>query len=278
MANVLEGLDTNTVRLSFFAGIFVIMVLIEAFLPKRDLRLGRGTRWPANLALLVISAVLVRLVFPIGGVGLAVLAAGNGWGILPVFGLNGLAAGLIAFLVLDLAVWFQHWASHKVPVLWRIHRVHHADGDVDVTTALRFHPIEILLSFMFKGAVIVALGGPVEAVLIFEIVLNGAAMFNHANIAMPRWMDGALRLLMVTPDMHRVHHSVRSSETDSNYGFNLSVWDRVFRTYTAQPKDGHLGMKIGLGPEWTERAHSLPFSLWIPFRRAPSPDASPTDQ
>nr|WP_134853015.1 sterol desaturase family protein [Roseibium alexandrii] len=264
-AGLLEGLDTNTIRLACFAGIFGLMAAVEFALPKREQPLGRGKRWPTNWALVVLDAALVRLIFPIGGVGLAMLAFDNGWGLFGWLGWSGVAAWLLTFVILDFAVWFQHWASHKVPLFWRIHRMHHADAEVDVSTALRFHPIEILLSFVWKGAVIVALGGPVEAVLVFEIVLNGAALFNHANASLPGWLDRVLRVVIVTPDMHRVHHSVKRRETDSNYGFNLSVWDRIFRTYVPQPEQGHEGMELGLGPELTPKAHSLPFSLAIPF-------------
>jgi len=260
-----ENFDPNTLRLGFFAGIFAIMAGIEALLPKRELSVSRLSRWPTNWGIVVLDAVLVRLIFPIGGIGLAILAVDQQWGVFQFLGWQGLIAGLLAFLILDFAVWVQHWAAHKIPVLWRVHRVHHADGDMDVTTALRFHPIEILLSFVWKGAIILALGGPVWAVVVFEIVLNGAAMFNHANVALPRWLDRGLRWLIVTPDMHRVHHSARVSETDSNYGFNLSIWDRLFRTYTDQPVGGHSGMTIGLDPESAQGARRLGWSLAFPF-------------
>jgi sterol desaturase/sphingolipid hydroxylase (fatty acid hydroxylase superfamily) len=268
-----EQIDINQLRMASFAGIFLVMALLEAGLPRRELRNGRVKRWPANWGLILLDSLLVRLIFPIGGVGLALLAADKGWGLFGLAGWtgagaglwSGLAAGLITFVMLDLAVWFQHLASHKVPLFWRIHRVHHADSEVDATTALRFHPVEILLSFVWKGAVIVALGGPVEAVLIFEIVLNASAVFSHANVRIPDRLDRLLRLAIVTPDMHRIHHSIIHRETDSNYGFYLSVWDRLFGTYTQDPEKGHLGMEIGLGPSLTPRAHSLPFSLMIPF-------------
>lgn len=276
MAGALEAVDTNTIRMICFGGIFLVMALLEFALPRREQPLGRLKRWPTNWGLVVLDALLVRLIFPIGGVGQALLAQEKGWGLFPVFGWSGVVAGIVAFVILDFAVWLQHLASHKIPVFWRIHRMHHADAEVDVTTALRFHPVEILLSFVWKGAVIVALGGPVEAVLLFEIVLNGAAVFNHANAALPRWLDRVLRLVVVTPDMHRVHHSVRPEETDSNYGFNLSIWDRLFGTYVPQPKAGHTDMELGQGPELTPRAHNLFFSLAIPLlplRRRKAGDA-----
>jgi sterol desaturase/sphingolipid hydroxylase (fatty acid hydroxylase superfamily) len=159
----------------------------------------------------------------------------------------------LALLALDLAIWVQHLASHKIPLFWRLHKVHHADRDIDVTTAVRFHPVEIALSMLWKIVVVVPLGAPPLAVLLFEVILNACAMFNHANIALPAWLDGALRVAIVTPDMHRVHHSVLRREHDSNYGFNLSLWDRLFRTYTAQPEKGHRGMTVGLSPYQTAR-------------------------
>ncbi len=275
---ILNGLDINTIRMVCFAGIFVFMALLEFALPKRDLPLGRKMRWPTNWALVVLDAALVRLIFPIGGVGLALLAQTKGWGVFGLLGWSGVVAWVVTFIVLDFAVWLQHLASHKIPVFWRIHRMHHADSEVDVSTALRFHPIEILLSFIWKGAVIVALGGPVEAVLVFEIVLNGAALFNHANASLPGWLDRIMRLVIVTPDMHRVHHSEQRSETDSNYGFNLSIWDRMFGTYVAQPQLGHKDMVLGLGADLTPKAHKLPFSLAIPFLKGDRRSGQSEDQ
>lgn len=277
-AGLFDGLETNTIRMLCFASIFAFMAVLEFALPKREQPLGRKKRWPTNWALVVMDAALVRLIFPIGGVGLALLAQVNGWGLFGLAGWSGAVAWVLTFVILDFAVWLQHLVSHKIPVFWRIHRMHHADAEVDVSTALRFHPLEILLSFIWKGAVIVALGGPVEAVLVFEVVLNGAALFNHANTALPRGLDRVLRLIIVTPDMHRVHHSVKRRETDSNYGFNLSVWDRLFGTYVAQPELGHQGMELGLGPELTPRAHHLPFSLAIPFLKGTGRTRQPSDQ
>jgi len=262
-----DQIDINQLRMACFAGIFLIMALLEAGLPRRGLKNGRVKRWPANWGLVLLDSLLVRLIFPIGGAGLALLAQEKGWGLFGLLGWQGVSAGLVTFLVLDLAVWFQHLVSHKVPVFWRIHRVHHADSEVDATTALRFHPIEILLSFVWKGLVIVALGGPVEAVVLFEIVLNASAVFSHANFRIPPGLDRLLRLAIVTPDMHRIHHSVLQRETDSNYGFYLSIWDRLFGTYVEEPEQGHEGMEIGLGPSLTPRAHSFVFSLAIPFLR-----------
>lgn len=216
-----DQIDINQVRMACFGGIFLIMALLEAGLPRRRLKSSRLKRWPTNWGIVLLDALLVRLIFPIGGVGLAMLAQENGWGLFALLGWSGVVAGLITFVVLDLAVWFQHLVSHKVPLFWRIHRMHHADSEVDATTALRFHPIEILLSFLWKGVVIIALGGPVEAVLIFEIVLNGSAVFSHANVRLPLWLDRPLRFLIVTPDMHRIHHwcyrTRRIPTTDSTF-------------------------------------------------------------
>ncbi len=276
-----EHLDINQIRMACFAGIFLVMALLEAGLPRRALKSGRVKRWPTNWGIILLDSLLVRLIFPIGGVGLALFANEREWGLFGLLGLDGFVAGFLTFMALDLAVWFQHLVSHKVPLFWRVHRVHHADSEVDATTALRFHPIEILLSFIWKGLVIVALGGPVEAVLIFEIVLNASAVFGHANFRIPEKLDRVLRLLIVTPDMHRIHHSVIRRETDSNYGFYLSIWDRLFGTYVQDPEKGHLGMEIGLGPSLTPRAHSFPFSLAIPFlkeARRPDTDQPDTDQ
>jgi sterol desaturase/sphingolipid hydroxylase (fatty acid hydroxylase superfamily) len=263
--SMFEQFDINQIRMACFAGIFLVMALFELVLPRRELHSGRLKRWPTNWGIILLDSLLVRLIFPIGGVGLALLAQERGWGLFGFLDWPEGLSGLITFLVLDLAVWFQHVVSHKVPVFWRVHRVHHADSEMDATTALRFHPIEILLSFVWKGLVIVALGGPVEAVLIFEIVLNASAIFGHANVRIPAKLDWLLRLVIVTPDMHRVHHSVIRRETDSNYGFYLSIWDRLFGTYIDQPEDGHDKMEIGLGPSLTPKAHSFPFSLAIPF-------------
>jgi sterol desaturase/sphingolipid hydroxylase (fatty acid hydroxylase superfamily) len=179
-------------------------------------------------------------------------------------------AGLIAFVVLDFAVWLEHVVSHKWPWLWRIHRMHHADTGFDLTTALRFHPLEIVLSMLWKAAIIIALGAPPVAVLIFEIVLNGAAMFNHANIKLPKTVDALLRLIIVTPDMHRIHHSTDPRETDTNYGFNLAIWDRLFSTYTQTPRLGDTGLEIGLREWRDDRPARLGWALALPFRYPPS--------
>ena len=259
-------LDAGAVRLLVFLGIFLLMGLAEAVWPRRRLSVNRKGRWPVNWAIVLLDTLIVRLLFPLGGVGIAIWARQMDAGLFNHLNRSSILEGCVTFLFLDFAVWFQHWAAHKVPLLWRVHQVHHADGDMDVTTALRFHPVEILLSFFWKAAVIIALGASPEAVLIFEIALNGTAMFNHANARLPEWLDSGLRLLVVTPDMHRVHHSAERCETDSNYGFCLSVWDRLFRTYVSAPALGHEGMTVGLSEEKTLGARRLGWSLLLPFR------------
>ena len=233
-------------RLAAFLGVFALMALAEALAPRRRRDFSRLQRWPANLGIVVIDTLLLRLAFPTAAVGVAMIAAARGFGVLHWLHVPPVAAFVIALLVLDLAIYAQHVLFHAVPVLWRLHRMHHADLDFDVTTALRFHPVEILLSMALKIALVAALGAPAAAVLVFEVVLNAAAMFNHANARLPLWLDGALRLVLVTPDMHRVHHSTRIEETNSNFGFNLPWWDRLFGTYRAAPRAGQEGMTIGL--------------------------------
>ena len=256
-----------TVRLLLFLGIFAAMALFELALPRRALIFSRARRWTTNLAIVATDTAVLRIVFPMAAVGIALWAGERGIGLFPALGMPLWLAGVLGFVLLDFAVWAEHWASHKIPLLWRIHRMHHADRDIDVTTALRFHPLEIVLSMVWKAAVVVAFGIPVMAVLVFEVVLNGAAMFNHANVRLPLALDRWLRLLVVTPDMHRVHHSVIRRETDSNYGFNLAIWDRLFGTYVAQPAKGHEGMTIGLDEYQHEGPIGYVWSLGVPFMR-----------
>jgi len=234
------------IRLSAFLGVFVSIAIAEALLPRRRRQFPRRVRWPGNLALVALNTAVLRIAFPVLAVGAAMVAADQGWGVLNLIQLPDWLAILAAVLVLDLAVYGQHVLFHHVPWLWRLHRMHHADLDFDVTTALRFHPLEIMLSMLIKLGIVVLIGAPAVAVVIFEVLLNATAMFNHANLCLPPWLDRFLRLVLVTPDMHRVHHSIRREETNSNYGFNLSVWDRLFGTYRAQPRDGHAGMTIGI--------------------------------
>ena len=254
------------IRLVIFVAIFASMAFFEMCVPRRPLRFGRRRRWITNLAMVVIDSVVLRIVFPMAAVGAALWAQGQGLGLFPALGVPLPVAGVLSFLVLDFAVWLEHLASHKIPFLWRIHRVHHADPDLDLTTALRFHPLEILISMVWKAGIVIVLGAPPVSVLIFEAVLNGGAMFNHSNVRLPGRLDALLRQIIVTPDMHRVHHSVLPRETDSNYGFNLSLWDRLFTTYVAQPARGHEGMGIGLADYPDAAPTGLVWSLLLPFR------------
>ncbi len=235
-----------SVRLAAFVGVLGVMAIWEALEPRRVRRQSRGLRWSGNLGVVVVSAVLLRLVLPVTAVGLAIQVGANGFGLL-----NWLSAPLwlgvvLSVVVLDLVIYWQHVVFHRVPMLWRLHRMHHADLDFDATTGIRFHPVEILLSMVVKLAVVAALGAPALGVIAFEILLNASAMFNHSNARLPLGLDGALRLVMVTPDMHRVHHSVVPEETHANFGFFLPWWDRLFQTYRDQPAAGHEGMTIGL--------------------------------
>jgi sterol desaturase/sphingolipid hydroxylase (fatty acid hydroxylase superfamily) len=244
-------------RLIVFFGVLVAMALWELAAPRRRQEIPRVIRWTNNLGLVVIDTIVLRLTFPILAVGLAVIAQDRGWGLFNVIEAPGWVAFLVSILVLDLVIYLQHVMFHAVPALWRLHRMHHADLEFDVTTGLRFHPIEIILSMGIKMALVMALGPPAVAVLIFEVLLNATAMFNHANIRLPRLVDRFLRLIVVTPDMHRVHHSIIPEETNSNFGFNLPWWDRLLGTYKAQPKAGHEGMMIGIEQFRTGR------DLWL---------------
>ena len=234
------------IRLAAFLGVFVVVALGEAAFPRRYRRVGRRRRWPGNLGIVLLNGAVLRILFPTAAVGVAIAAQAHGWGLLNLFPLHAWAALPLAVVALDLAVYVQHVIFHFVPALWRLHRMHHADLDFDVTTGLRFHPAEIVLSMLVKFAVVVTIGAPPIAVLVFEVLLNATAMFNHANLRLPPRLDRLVRLVTVTPDMHRVHHSIVRAETDSNFGFNLPWWDHLFRTYRAQPAAGHDAMVIGI--------------------------------
>jgi sterol desaturase/sphingolipid hydroxylase (fatty acid hydroxylase superfamily) len=254
------------IRLGAFLGVFTIMALWEAVAPRRRRTHGRRLRWPNNLGIVMVDTMVLRILFPTAAVGMALLAEQRGWGLMNAAAAPAEVAVPVSVLLLDLAIYLQHVAFHAVPVLWRLHRMHHADLDIDVTTGLRFHPIEIVLSMGIKLAVVTALGAPAVAVLVFEVLLNATSMFNHANLRLPRPVDRALRWILVTPDMHRVHHSVVVAETNSNYGFNLPWWDRLFGTYRDQPAAGHDGMTIGIGRFQTARDLWLDRMLLQPFR------------
>ena len=254
------------IRLSVFLGMLVLMALWELAAPRRRNDIPRLIRWSNNFALVAVDTLIVRLVFPVLAVGLALTAYAQSWGLLGLVGLPFWAEVLLAFLILDLTIYLQHMMFHHVPVLWRLHRMHHSDTDFDLSTGLRFHPLEIIASMAIKLVAVAVIGAPALAVLLFEVVLNGTAIFNHGNVRLPLWLDRVLRLVMVTPDMHRVHHSVYPSETNSNFGFNLPWWDRLFGTYVAQPRDGHEGMKIGIERFRDRREQWLDRLLLQPFR------------
>lgn len=254
------------IRLGVFAFVFVVMLLWELLAPRRTLSVSRALRWTSNLGLLVLNTIVLRLMFPAAAVGIAYSIGQQGWGLFNLVDLPFWFEVLAAVLLLDLAIYLQHRLMHQVPVLWRLHRVHHADLDFDLTTGSRFHTIEIIVSMLIKWLVIILLGPALIAVLVFEVLLNGMAIFNHANVSLPRTIDRMVRYLLVTPDMHRVHHSTLLRETNSNYGFNLSVWDRVFKTYIDQPEMGHQAMTIGLAEFRDARqVDRLPGMLALPF-------------
>lgn len=246
-------------RLIPFIGVFALMALWEIRWPRRALGVGKLYRWANNLAIVVLDSLLVRLVFPAAAVGVALFVEARGWGLFNLVPASASVSQwvlpILGVILLDFAIWMQHVLFHAVPALWRLHRMHHADLDFDVTTGLRFHPLEILLSMVIKAGVILVLGIPAIAVLAFEVLLNATSMFNHGNVRIPVALDRILRWFIVTPDMHRVHHSWYPNETNSNFGFNLPWWDRLLGTYRAQPRDGHLGMTIGIN-QFRER-HDL---------------------
>ncbi len=233
-------------RMSFFLGVFFLLAIAEACRPRRKRDFPRSVRWVNNLSLVVLDSLLLKICFPLLAVGMAYVAQQRSWGLFNLLDMPIWVEAGFCILLLDLAIYAQHVLFHLVPPLWRLHRVHHTDMDFDLTTGIRFHPLEILLSMAIKLILVVSLGAPVIAVLIFEILLNASAMFNHSNLNLPLTLDRLLRKLIVTPDMHRVHHSVYVNETNSNYGFFLSFWDRLFSTYIDQPQDGHQKMRLGL--------------------------------
>lgn len=255
------------IRLGFFVGVFALIAIWELVAPRRTLTTSKALRWSSNLGLVVLNTVMLRLIFPLAAVGVAAFCVAHGWGVLNHFQVPfGLAVPL-AVIAMDFVIWLQHVMVHAIPVLWRLHRVHHADPDYDLTTGSRFHPIEIALSMAIKVATVTLLGPPVVAVVIFEVLLNAAAMFNHGNIRLPTRLDRMMRWVIVTPDMHRVHHSVEVDETNSNFGFNLPWWDRLLGTYREQPRAGQLGMTIGIhGHTDPREVARLDGMLWMPFK------------
>jgi sterol desaturase/sphingolipid hydroxylase (fatty acid hydroxylase superfamily) len=253
-------------RLTAFGGVFILMAIWELMLPRRKQVIGRGWRWPNNLGVVFVDTLVIRILLPTTAVGLAVFATARGFGLFNVITLPAWIAVVASVVILDLAIYLQHVLFHAVPALWRLHRVHHADLEFDVTTGVRFHPIEILLSMLIKFAVVAALGAPALSVLLFEVLLNATSMFNHGNVRIPPAIDRVLRWFVVTPDMHRVHHSIAMQETNSNFGFNLPWWDRLFATYRAQPAAGHESMIIGIEQFRTSRELGLDRMMLQPFR------------
>jgi len=254
------------IRLGCFGGVLLAMALWELMAPRRRPTVSKPTRWLSNLGLVAVNTVAARFLVPLGAVGMALLAQERGWGLFNYVELPSWLAVVLSVVALDLFIYLQHVLFHAVPLLWRLHAVHHADLDFDATTGVRFHPVEIVLSLLIKLAAVAVLGAPALAVLIFEVLLNATSVFNHANVRLPGWLDRLARLFLVTPDMHRVHHSVIPRETNSNFGFSLPWWDYLFGTYRAQPEKGHEGMTIGLEQVRDERkADRLHWMLQLPF-------------
>ncbi len=247
------------IRLGFFFGILAIMAAWELVAPRRALTTPKSIRWINNLGLVFLNSLVLRLLFPAAAIGMAAFAQSQGWGLFNYHQIAFPLAIIFSVIIMDAVIYLQHVMVHAMPLLWRLHRVHHADPDYDVTTGARFHPLEIILSMLIKFATILLLGPPVVAVVIFEVLLNATAMFNHGNVKLPSSVDRVLRWFLVTPDMHRVHHSVEDDETNSNFGFSLPWWDRIFGTYKDQPKAGHLGMTIGI-----HKYHDLKQISWLP--------------
>jgi sterol desaturase/sphingolipid hydroxylase (fatty acid hydroxylase superfamily) len=258
--------NETVIRLTAFFGVLALVALAEIILPRRRLTASKLRRWASNLGIVFLNSLFVRLLLPATAAGFAVVAAQRGWGVFNVLDAPAWVSIIASVVFLDFAIYLQHVMFHAVPALWRLHRMHHADLDFDVTTGARFHPIEILLSMLIKFAVIAVIGAPAAAVIIFEVLLNATAMFNHGNFRLPAGLDRVLRLFVVTPDMHRVHHSIEDHETNSNFGFNLPWWDRLFGTYKDQPDAGHEAMTIGIRDYREPKlASDLPGMLILPF-------------
>ena len=258
------------IRAGVFFGVLILMAVWEVLAPRRASTISKVVRWGNNLGLVVFNSILLRFIFPTAAVGVAIFVSEHNWGLLNYVQLPSFAAAAISIVVLDFVIYFQHVLMHAIPALWRLHRVHHADLDYDFTTGVRFHPLEIIVSMLIKFVAILILGPPVAAVVIFEIILNASSMFNHGNIKLPAALDRILRLLIVTPDMHRIHHSVEKDESNRNFGFNLSWWDHLFDTYRQQPRAGHEEMVVGIQNYRELRdVTSIHGLLLLPFRNKP---------
>ena len=254
-----------TIRLGFFLGTLLLLAVLERLAPRRVLTTSRAARWLANLGIVTLDTLIVRFLFPILPAGFALLCSREGWGLLNYFQVPYGAAVVVGVVLFDFFIYVQHVLFHHLPSLWRLHMIHHADLDFDLTTGIRFHPVEIVLSMAIKLGLVYLFGPPAVSVILFEVILNATAMFSHSNLKLPLGLDGALRLLVVTPDMHRVHHSVLIRERNSNFGFNLSIWDRLLGTYRARPERGHEGMTIGLANFRDPSRLGLAQILILPF-------------
>lgn len=261
-------MDGDSIRVLIFAGSIILLSCAELLFPRRRPGKGRWKRWPGNFGVVAAGALLSRLTFPVLPFGLALFMNDNGWGLFPLLGVSGPVSFVLAVLIFDLAIYSQHRAFHYFTPLWMLHRMHHVDTFYDFSTGVRFHPVELALSILWKLLLVAVLGPPAAAVLAFEVILNTLAMFNHANMRLPLVLDRYLRLIVVTPDMHRVHHSIYMDENNQNFGFNFPWWDRIFKTYTAQPRDGHETMQIGLRIFRSVEHRSFIKLLLIPFVRS----------
>ena len=258
--------NEKVIRMSFFFGMLVLIGLWELAAPKRALTISKSVRWINNLGLVFFNSFMLRVLFPAAAVGVVIFANEQGWGLFNYVEVPFWFEVVASIIIMDFVIYIQHVMVHAIPVLWRLHRLHHADLDYDVTTGARFHPIEIILSMLIKFATILLLGPAVIAIIIFEVMLNATAMFNHGNISLPKTLDKYLRLFLVTPDMHRVHHSIEDDEANSNFGFSLPWWDRLFGTYRDQPRAGHQAMTIGINKYRDPKQVSwLPGMLMLPF-------------
>lgn len=259
--------NADQIRLIIFIGILTVMAVLEFILPRRDVNANRGLRWTNNIGIVILDSVIVRILLPTTTIGVAIYAESQGYGLFNLISLPYFPSLVLSILLLDLLIYGQHVIFHKIHWLWRFHRMHHSDTHIDVTTGIRFHPVEIIMSLLIKFAAIVLIGIPAIAVLAFEVILNATAMITHSNLNLPIWLDKVLRCIFVTPDMHRIHHSVHRQETDSNYGFNLSIWDRLFGTYIDQPRDTHEAMLIGINQFRDNREQIVDKLLTQPFRK-----------
>ena len=259
--------DPDQSRLIIFFAVLLLMAILEFLIPRRKVDANRPTRWSSNIGIVILDSLIARIILPTSTIAVALYADSKNLGLFNQFSAESWLIIFAAILILDVLIYAQHVFFHKVHWLWRFHRMHHSDTHIDVTTGIRFHPVEIILSLLIKFAAIIIFGIPALAILLFEIILNATAMITHSNLSIPIWLDKLLRTIFVTPDMHRIHHSVHRNETDSNYGFNFSFWDRLFGTYIDQPKDTHLKMKIGLNQFRDKREQIIDKLLTQPFRK-----------